>query len=203
MVCQWRSLLNLRRLVGILVTEYCGGSREGFASVKRFTPGRVKRGWTMRYTKEDDARFQRLLAEMAEHPDTQILKDIPQHKGNTTFAHCAGVAACAYRLAKKWNIEVDLPSLVRGAMLHDFYLYDTETMPYSDYRHSLVHPKLALENAEKRFALNPKERNVILSHMWPIPGAPLPRSREAWLVTLADKICATREIHAGRQAKKP
>ena len=149
----------------------------------------------MRYTHEDDARFQRLLAELAAHPDLQVLKDIPQHQGNTTFAHSVSVAACAYRLAEKWGLKVDVPSLLRGAMLHDFYLYDTETMPYSDYRHSLVHPKLALQNAQKHFALNPRERNIILSHMWPIPGAPLPRSREAWLVCIADKLCAWREMH--------
>ena len=147
------------------------------------------------YTPEDDARFQSLLSELAAHPGLQCLKDIPQHKGNTTFAHCLSVASLAYRLAKKWHVKVDVPSLLRGAMLHDFYLYDTETMPYSDYRHSLIHPKLALQNAEKHFSLNPKERNIILSHMWPIPGAPLPRSKEAWLICIADKLCAWKEMH--------
>ena len=145
------------------------------------------------------ARFQQLLAEFASHPDVQCLKEIPQHKGNTTFAHSGNVAERSYRLAAKWGIKVDLVSLVRGAMLHDFYLYDTETMPYSDYRHSLVHPKLALQNAQRYFDLNAKERNIILSHMWPIPGAPLPRCKEAWLVCLADKLCAWEEMH--RKAK--
>ena len=148
-----------------------------------------------RYTPEDDAAFHRLLSELTSHPDLQCLKDIPQHKGSTTFAHSVAVATLAYRLAVKGHIRVDLPALLRGAMLHDFYLYDTETMPYSDYRHSLVHPKLALENAQKHFSLSPKEQNIILAHMWPIPGAPLPRSREAWLVCLADKICASREMY--------
>ena len=98
-------------------------------------------------------------------------------------------------MAKKLRISVDTESLVRGAMLHDFYLYDTETMPYSDYRHAMVHPKLALSNAEKHFDLNGKERNIILSHMWPTPGAPMPRCREAWLVCVADTLCAWREMY--------
>jgi hypothetical protein len=31
--------------------------------------------------------------------------------------------------------------------------------------------------------------------MWPIPGAPLPRSREAWLICTTDKLCAYRELY--------
>ena len=147
------------------------------------------------YNCEDDVVFQKALSELAAHPALQRLKAIPQHKGNTTFAHSVGVAVIAYRIAKKLRISVDTESLVRGAMLHDFYLYDTETMPYSDYRHAMVHPKLALSNAEKHFDLNCKERNIILSHMWPIPGAPMPRCREAWLVCVADTLCAWREMY--------
>ena len=149
----------------------------------------------MRDTFEDDACYHRLLKELAENPDLQCLKKIPQHKGGNTFSHSLNVAKQASRLAARWHMHVDKKSLLRGAMLHDFYLYDTETMPWSDYRHSIIHPKLALQNAKKNFDLNPKEQNIILSHMWPIPGAPLPRSKEAWLVCIADKLCAWREMH--------
>ena len=149
------------------------------------------------YGPEDDARFQGILSELSAHPALQILREVPQHKGNTTFAHSASVAACAYRLAKQWHWDVNIERLARGAMLHDFYLSDTETMPYSDYRHSMLHPKLALQNAEKHFVLDKVERNMILSHMFPIPGAPLPRYKEAWLVCIADKLCAWREMHKG------
>lgn len=151
------------------------------------------------YTPADDLTFRQCLSEMVDHPAIQALKKIPQHKGGTTYAHCVNVANKAYQLAKKWRWDIDIRALVRGAMLHDYYLYDTETMPWSDYRHSLIHPKLAVENAEKHFTLDQKERNIILSHMFPIPGAPLPRSKEAWLICLADKICAQKEMHR----KKP
>ena len=147
------------------------------------------------YTEADDLHFKRCLSALTNHPDIQRLKQIPQHKGGTTYAHSVNVACTAYGLAKKLGWDIDIDALVKGAMLHDYYLYDTETMPYSDYRHSLVHPRLAVANAEKLFDLSDKERNIILSHMWPIPGAPLPRSREAWLVSMADKVCAYREMH--------
>lgn len=153
------------------------------------------------YTPEDDQVFKNCLSEMIENPAIQKLKEIPQHKGSTTYAHCVNVANTAYALAKKWHWDIDIRALVRGAMLHDYYLYDTETMPYSDYRHSLVHPKLAVANTEKLFDLNAKERNIILSHMWPIPGAPLPRSKEAWLICVADKECAQREMYGKRRRR--
>lgn len=139
-------------------------------------------------------RFERFFSNFIEHPAVQPLKAVPQHKNSTTYAHSVAVTRKAYDIAEKLHWNVDPQCLVRGAMLHDYYLYDTRTMPWSDYRHSLVHPKLAVANAEGHFNLTRREKNVILSHMWPIPGAPLPRSREAWLVCLADKICAWREI---------
>ena len=146
------------------------------------------------YTQADDRYFSQCLNEMIEHPAIQQLKQIPQHKGGTTFSHCVNVTNAAYKLAKKWGWDIDIRALVRAAMLHDYYLYDTETMPWSDYQHSLIHPKLAVSNAEKVFTLTDKERNSIRSHMWPIPGAPIPRSKEAWLICLADKQCAQQEL---------
>lgn len=152
------------------------------------------------YTEADDLFFKRCLSEWTERPEIQLLKQIPQHKGSNTYAHCVNVACEAYRMAKQLKWDIDIEALIKGALLHDYYLYDTETMPYSDYRHAMLHPKLAAANAEKLFPLSDKERNIILSHMWPIPGAPLPRSKEAWLVSAADTVCAWREM---RKKKTP
>ena len=55
------------------------------------------------------------------------------------------------------------------------------------------HPVFALRNASALTPLTAKERNIILAHMWPLAFS-LPRSREAWVVTLADKLCATAEV---------
>lgn len=146
-------------------------------------------------------RFQRFLSDFASRPELEAMKKNPQHKGNTSFAHCVAVADMSYKMAEMMGLEVDMESLVHGAMMHDFYLYDTKTMPYSDYEHSLVHPKKALENAEKVLPLNDREKNIILSHMWPIPGTPIPRYPEAWLVCLADKICAWQEMYGSKRQR--
>jgi uncharacterized protein len=39
-----------------------------------------------------------------------------------------------------------------------------------------------LHNANLRFELNDKEKNIIFSHMWPLTLFQIPHSKEAWLV---------------------
>ena len=60
-------------------------------------------------------------------------------------------------------------------------------------RWGLDHRACALRNASELTDLSKLERNIILAHMWPL-ALHLPRSREAWVVSLADKLCATAEV---------
>ena len=146
----------------------------------------------------DAERFYRALHGLEHDPRVERMKDFTQHKGNTTYRHCYGVALSSFRLAQWLGWRIDEPTLARGAMLHDFHLY---TRQKSDLGHLFRHPRLALANAEAAFALNDKERNIILSHMWPLTLTRPPRSREAVLVMLADKYCALRELAAGRAGR--
>ena len=54
------------------------------------------------------------------------------------------------------------------------------------------HPLIAKKNAIKYFGVNEKEQNIIESHMFPISNV-VPKYKEAWLVTLSDKLVATLE----------
>ena len=127
------------------------------------------------------------------------MKQYTQHKGNPTFWHCHNVAVSSFRLAQKLGWRIDEDALARGAMLHDFHLYTRQSERINFLRHAFEHPRLALRNAEKLFALNGKEKNIITSHMWPLTVLAVPKSKEAVLVTLADKYCAFREMHGRRR----
>ena len=81
----------------------------------------------------------------------------------------------------------------RGGLLHDLYLYDSRDKSAHPGWQCFDHPRAAAQNAQALTELSPKERNIILSHMWPLGGA-LPRSPEAWLVDLVDTICAGLEV---------
>jgi uncharacterized protein len=85
---------------------------------------------------------------------------------------------------------------VRGALLHDYFLYDWHDHA-PDRWHGFTHPRRALENASRDFALNGIERDLIAHHMFPFVPAP-PRHREGWVVTLADKYCTLREVFMRR-----
>ena len=148
--------------------------------------------------KNDETKFYGALNDLASDPRVCQMKRYTQHKGCRTFDHCRSVAESSFRMAQKLGLRIDEEALARGAMLHDFQLYNFREEPISAYRHAVEHPKRALRNAESAFSLNRKERNIILSHMWPISPLTFPKSKEAVLVMLADKYCALREF--GRHA---
>ena len=99
------------------------------------------------------------------------------------------------------GILVDRASLLRGALLHDYFLYDWHDPNPSHRLHGFRHPFFALARAEEDFELTPRERNIIVRHMFPLVPVP-PTCREAWIVCLADKWCALRETVAGRLPRK-
>ena len=106
--------------------------------------------------------------------------------------HSFFVAYMSVWLAKRFRIRVHLRSLVRGALLHDYFLYDWHIKDPDRKAHGFSHAAAALQNAERDFALNAVERDIIARHMFPLNLTP-PRYRESILVCIADKICAVYE----------
>lgn len=112
-----------------------------------------------------------------------------QHAEVSTLEHCISVAYLSLWFGEKLRWRVDRESLVRGALLHDFFLYDWHEKSGRKGLHGFTHPHAALLNAEARFHLNDRERDIIVKHMWPLTPVP-PRCREAFLVGAADKYCS-------------
>jgi len=130
-------------------------------------------------------------------PEAQVMKTFIQHGETTVFEHCLAVAKfsllMAHFLEKTLKIEVDRDSLVRGALLHDYFLYDWHDKTVKGRRvHGFTHPGVAMRNADRDFGLNDIERDIISKHMFPLTPFP-PMHRESILVTLADKWCALAE----------
>lgn len=144
-------------------------------------------------------QIRRLVAhhgrEVLEHEHMAIERACYQHGAVTTFAHSIRVACLAVWMADRLRLwrRVDLRSLIRAALLHDYFLYDWHDWDDGAHRwHGFTHGGAALRNAMRDFELNPVERNAIANHMFPMTPVP-PRHIEGWLVTMADKISATRE----------
>ena len=130
-----------------------------------------------------------LSAESIEPMRTSI-----QHGTTSVFEHCVSVAKhsllIAFFLEKRFGADIDLDSLIRGALLHDYFLYDWHDKEVPGRRiHGFTHPRKALDNAVRDFELNFKERDIIRKHMFPLTLFP-PRYRESAIVCIADKWCA-------------
>ena len=95
-------------------------------------------------------------------------RTIPQHGSTTCYDHSVAVTLCSIRLAQKWGWDVDWRSLVRGALLHDYFLYNWREHNRDHKLHGFYHARKAMENAERDFGLNPVEANIIHRHMFPI-----------------------------------
>ena len=135
--------------------------------------------------------FRAALGTLPDQGRVAQMRDYPQHGSVSTYAHVLRVARAALRLSRALRLHVREDELVRGAVLHDYYLYDWHD-PASK-GHATQHPLRALRNAEADFELTDRERNIIASHMWPLPPTRVPGSAEAWLVCVADKWCSLQE----------
>lgn len=133
-----------------------------------------------------------------------LTREFIQHGDVTVYAHVTSVARASLSFAERLDrvgISVDRASLLRGALLHDYFLYDWHDPDPSHRLHGFRHPFFALARAEEDFELTPRERNIIARHMFPLVPVP-PTCREAWIVCLADKWCALCETVAGRLPRK-
>lgn len=138
-----------------------------------------------------EREFVALTKELLDSEPVRMMGRWKHHGSVTTLDHSLFVAFSTYRVARA--LRMDVRSAVRGALLHDLYLYDSHDKTAHPGNQCTDHPRFAARNADALTPLTPKERNIILSHMWPA-GGPLPRSLEAWTVDLVDTVCASLEL---------
>lgn len=132
------------------------------------------------------------------------MKRYIQHGNMTVNDHVLSVTRYSVALDDVLHAHSDRKALIRGALLHDYFLYDWH-IPDAEHSHRLhgfYHPGIALRNASKEYDLTARERDIIKKHMWPLTVVP-PMCREAWIVTTADKWCSlleTLRLHRGHGA---
>ncbi len=119
-----------------------------------------------------------------------------QHGSTSCLLHSIAVAYFCYRVAKKLGfIDFRLNELVRGALLHDYFLYDWHNTVPKNGLHGFSHPFTAFYNALFDFELSDVERDIITRHMFPLVPL-IPLYKESHLVSLIDKLCSLYEVFA-------
>ena len=150
-------------------------------------------------TPEEEVRMHLLLRGVADDPTAQEMKKFIQHGSVTTYEHCMRVTRIAFWLNIHLRVHADEKSLVKGAFLHDFYLYDWHENDRSHRLHGYHHPERSCANAVAYFQIGELVQQMIRTHMWPLTITKLPRSREAWILCLVDKYISTEETFAMRK----
>lgn len=138
--------------------------------------------------------FYQIAKPILTHPEFLSQKAYRHHTTNL-YDHSILVAYHSFIWAKKRGL--DTKSITRGALLHDFFLYDwredgKRVKKRGLKKHGFTHAKTALKNAETFFTLNKKEKDIILKHMFPLNLKP-PRYRESWIVNIVDNYITFKE----------
>ena len=147
----------------------------------------------MRLSVRERHYFDQLTKRLLNLPEFAQMARYPQHGRTTCLAHSIAVAYLSYWACRRLHLNISYKSLIRGALLHDFFLYDWHEKDPSHRWHGFHHPKRALANADHLFALSRMERQIIKSHMWPLTLRALPTCRAAVIVCLTDKFCSLAE----------
>ena len=155
-----------------------------------------------------DQFFEQMTGDIIGHPLFQQLRLCTHHGGeNSLYGHSVDTAKCACRLARRFHLKEErVRAVTRAALLHDFFGYDWHSAEYKQtlrgyhgwrrlkQMHAFAHGARAARRADCFFPLDERQRSAIVSHMFPL--APVPRNSEAWILTLADKMVASREVSA-------
>ena len=153
-----------------------------------------------RLKREEEEKFIGYVKEHLAHPLVQSMKDYKQHGAISTFDHCMEVAKKSFLLNKRLHLHADEEALSRGALLHDFYLYDWHNEDDGSHKwHGFFHAGKALENAKQHFDISELEQDIIKNHMWPLTLRHIPKSREAAIVCFVDKCVSLRETLFNRR----
>lgn len=152
-------------------------------------------GWFLKAPSERE--YEECIADLISDEKVCSMNRFIQHGDTTTLEHSLSVSYFSYRFCR--NFGLDYKAAARGGLLHDFFLYDWHEPKRYKGLHGLKHPGIALQNAEERFVLSLKEKDIIKKHMWPVTLS-LPRFRESLVVIFADKLCAVLEVLDKKQA---
>ena len=118
------------------------------------------------------------------------------HYKTTVGDHTLGVTAEAVKFCLRHNMtdEEILRNVVTSSLCHDISLIGREDKYSSNLETLRKHPRHSVEIYKDLTGESDKKViNAIRSHMFPLTPK-LPKHREGWILTLADKISASTDL---------
>lgn len=139
----------------------------------------------------EDIQYMNIVNDLLEAPSIQKLSLYTQHNYDSRLDHVINVSYLSYKIASAMGL--DAVSVARAGILHDFYYYDWHEEGMTMKEHAYRHPQVALANAEQLTHVNALEKDIILTHMYPVGHGPRPKYKESWLVDSVDDYLASKE----------
>ena len=151
----------------------------------------------MYYTIKKDREYKKIVKDIFRNVEFKKLYNI-EHHGISRMEHSIKISYYSYKIAKK--LGMDYVSVARGGLLHDFFLDGDERNGKEKFLDTFTHPKRALNTSMEYFNVNDIEKNIIVSHMFPIYIS-MPKYKESFLVNLVDKVIGCKELLRGFACK--
>ncbi len=138
-----------------------------------------------------DNQYMNIVEDIYYNAEFNKIKTI-EHHGVTRFEHSLRVSYYSYKLAKL--LKLDYISVARAGLLHDFFFSKEDRSKKDRFISVFIHPKISILNSLINFKLNEKEKDIIITHMFPI-NFKIPKYVESWIVSFVDKGVAIYEFY--------
>lgn len=146
--------------------------------------------------------FTQKIRDITHSDEYRVMKHYRHHVKGSVYDHSVKVAYLCYRHYKRFGTKIDPTEFLRGALLHDYYLYNRKNKTVSPHFHGFVHPKYALGNASAHYPdLSRMEKDMILHHMFPLTPVP-PKTKAGWLICFYDKVAAVTDLFGKNKWKR-
>ena len=152
-------------------------------------------------SKEEEKQLEDVYQSFLHDERILKMKEISMHRGSNCYIHSFKVAKLAIKRALRHK-KGNLYTILVGAILHDYYLYDWRKDRSKMRHHMSNHPYVAAKNAERDFEIHESIKKVIHSHMWPVNITDFPKTKEARIISNADKTIYLKEIICSKRYKK-
>ena len=137
-----------------------------------------------------DNEFTYIISDIMDNSEFNKLKSIVHH-GLNRYDHSYMVSYYSYIITKKLRLNYE--EATRAALLHDFFFEKNEELNIKNkIKTMLFHPRYAVINSSKYYDLTDLEKDIILTHMFPISLNP-PKYLESWIVDIVDDIVSVFE----------
>lgn len=150
---------------------------------------------------EWDTEFWILIRDIVSSDEFKKMKRWQHHIKGSVYDHSVKVAYLCYKHHKRFSLKVDIEEFVKGAVLHDYYLYDLHGGNEKHAFHWFTHSATALKNAMEKYPeLTEIQQDMIRRHMFPLTLVP-PKTSAAWLLCFYDKVAALSDCFGNSRRK--